>query len=66
MFSLGKLIWLIVIILVVWYVFKIIEKKNKNKKAKENPKNLEAFKCPFCGLWTSENNCSDKNCRGNK
>ncbi len=30
MLSLGKIFWLVVILLCVWYVFKIIEKRNQN------------------------------------
>ena len=63
MFSISKLFWLIIIILIVWYLFKIIEKKNKNSKSKNDPKNLEAFKCPVCGLWSSQKMCNDKNCQ---
>ena len=66
MFSLNKLFWLIIIILIVWYLFKIIEKKNKNLQKKNDPKNLEAFKCPVCGLWSSEQVCHNKNCKGKK
>ena len=63
MFSISKLFWLIIIILIVWYLFKVIEKKNNNSKGKKDPKNLEAFKCPVCGLWSSEKLCNDKNCQ---
>ncbi len=64
MFSINKLILLIIIILFVWYLFKIIEKKNKQQKVNQDPKNLEAFQCPTCGLWSSEKFCQDKNCPG--
>ena len=63
MFSISKLFWLIIIILIVWYLFKVIEKKNNKSKGKNDPKNLEAFKCPVCGLWSSEKLCNDKNCQ---
>ena len=32
MFSINKIIWLIIILAVIWYAFKFIEKKNKSKK----------------------------------
>lgn len=66
MFSISKLFWLIIIILIIWYLFKLIENKNKNKnknsKTKHDPKNLEAFRCPVCGLWSPQTICNDKNC----
>ena len=57
MFSIGKIFWLIIIIVSVWYIFKIIEKRklnfrNKNEnKADTNKKGIDAFKCEKCGLW---------------
>ena len=72
MFSLNKIIWLVVILLVVWYVFKFIEKKNKNSqknsdKDKFDKKNIDAFKCSVCGLWSTSTNqsCEKKNCPNN-
>ena len=70
MFSLNKIFWLIVILFVVWYVFKFIEKKNKTIKKKSNEyksekKNLDAFKCSVCGLWSTSENCNNDKCPTN-
>ena len=71
MFSLNKIIWLIIILVVVWYVFKFIEKRNKNnakdtKEERTEKKNLDAFKCSVCGLWsTDKSSCNNQNCPSN-
>ncbi len=71
MFSLNKIIWLVVILIAVWYVFRFIEKKNKytsSKKKSEdykNKKNLDAFECTVCGLWSTGNKCNNKDCSSN-
>ena len=73
-FSIPKLLVLFVIILVVWYFFKFIEKQNKlskNKKdnVKKNPDNDESkfkknevedlIKCPECGnYYASHSACT--------
>ena len=48
-FSFNKIFWLIIILLIIWYGFKFIEKRNKNlKKSKKNnddKENIEAFQC---------------------
>ena len=61
MLSVGKIFWLIIILIAVWYLFKIIEKrklnidKNNQKKENEdiNKKGIDAFKCDVCGLWST-------------
>ena len=64
-FSFNKIFWLIIILLIIWYGFKFIEKKNKNlKKSKKNnddKENIEAFQCKVCGLWSTES-CDNEKC----
>ena len=51
MLSVGKIFWLIIILIAVWYLFKIIEKRklniDKNNQKKENDdinkKGIDAF-----------------------
>ena len=70
MLSIGKIFWLIIILVAVWYFFKIIEKRklniDKNKQNKENDdinKNgIDAFKCDVCGLWSTGKKCNNKEC----
>ena len=70
MISVGKIFWLIIILIVVWYLFKIIEKRKLNidninqKKDKNdvNKKNIDAFKCDVCGLWSTGKKCNNKEC----
>ena len=65
MFSIGKIFTLILILLTIWYVFKIFGKKKKSNKHAD-PKKLDAYKCPSCGVWTFEKNCTNQNCSSNK
>ena len=70
MLSVGKIFWLIIILIAVWYLFKIIEKRklniNKNSHKKENDdinkKGIDAFKCDVCGLWSTGKKCNNKEC----
>ena len=70
MLSVGKIFWLIIILVAVWYFFKIIEKRklniDKNNQNKENDdinKNgIDAFKCDVCGLWSTGKKCNNKEC----
>ena len=70
MLSVGKIFWLIIILIAVWYLFKIIEKRklniDKNNKKKENDdtykKGIDAFKCNVCGLWSTGKKCNNKEC----
>ena len=70
MLSVGKIFWLIIILIAVWYLFKIIEKrklnidKNNQKKENEyiNKKGIDAFKCDVCGLWSTGKKCNNKEC----
>ena len=61
MFSIGKIFTLIIILLAITFIFKILSKKRKSSNEKD-PKNLDVSKCPICGVWTSEKNCSNNNC----
>ena len=70
MLSVGKIFWLIIILIAVWYLFKIIEKRKLNidksnqKKEKQdiNKKGIDAFKCDVCGLWSTGKKCNNKEC----
>ena len=68
MLSIGKVFWLVIILITVWYLFKIIEKrklnidKNKKKKNNMNKKGIDAFKCDICGLWSTGKKCNNKEC----
>jgi len=70
MLSVGKIFWLIIILIAVWYLFKIIEKrklnidKNSHKKENDdiNKKGIDAFKCDVCGLWSTGKKCNNKEC----
>ena len=44
MFSINKIIWLIIILAVIWYTFKFFEKKNKNSKKEFKKDNSEKKK----------------------
>ena len=70
MLSVGKIFWLIIILIAVWYLFKIIEKRkinidiNNQKKENDdiNKKGIDAFKCDVCGLWSTGKKCNNKEC----
>jgi hypothetical protein len=72
MLSVGKIFWLIIILISVWYLFKIIEKRklntDNNSQNKENDndninkKGIDAFKCDVCGLWSTGKKCNNKEC----
>ena len=70
MLSVGKIFWLIIILIAVWYLFKIIEKRklniDKNNQKQENDdinkKGIDAFKCDVCGLWSTGKKCNNKEC----
>ena len=70
MLSVGKIFWLIIILIAVWYLFKIIEKRklniDKNNQKKENEDinkvGIDAFKCDVCGLWSTGKKCNNKEC----
>ena len=70
MLSVGKIFWLIIILIAVWYLFKIIEKRKlnidkKNQKKENNDINkngIDAFKCEVCGLWSTGKKCNNKEC----
>ena len=61
MFSIGKILTLIIILLAITFIFKILSKKGKADKVKD-PKNLDVSKCPSCGVWTSEKVCTNNIC----
>ena len=68
MLSISKIFWLLLILVSVWYIFKIIEKrkiisKNNNKNNEDiNKKGIDAYKCNNCGLWSTGDKCNNKEC----
>lgn len=68
MLSLSKIFWLVIILLCVWYLFKIIEKRkvnSSNSKANSESnsrKGIDAYKCEKCGLWSTGDKCNNKEC----
>ena len=68
MLSLSKIFWLVIILLCVWYLFKIIEKRkvnSSNSKANgesNSTKGIDAYKCEKCGLWSTGDKCNNKEC----
>ena len=68
MLSLSKIFWLVIILLCVWYLFKIIEKRkvnssnNKAKGESNGRKGIDAYKCEKCGLWSTGDKCNNKEC----
>ena len=68
MLSLSKIFWLVIILLCVWYLFKIIEKRkvnSRNSKANSESnsrKGIDAYKCEKCGLWSTGDKCNNKEC----
>ena len=70
MLSVGKIFWLVIILIAVWYLFKIIEKRKnnldnnmqKNNNDNINKKGIDAFKCDVCGLWSTGKKCNNKEC----
>lgn len=68
MLSLSKIFWLVIILLCVWYLFKIIEKRkvnSSNRKANGESnirKGIDAYKCEKCGLWSTGDKCNNKEC----
>jgi len=64
MLSISKIFWLFIILVSVWYLFKVIEKRKLNTKNKEevNKKGIDAYKCENCGLWSTGDKCNNKEC----
>ena len=70
MLSVGKIFWLVIILIAVWYLFKIIEKRKlnldnntqKNDKDNIHKKGIDAYKCEVCGLWSTGKKCNNKEC----
>ena len=72
-FSLPKIILLIFVILVVWQIFKIVEKRNKlknnlsNSDERENENYESLIECKNCGNFYSKDEskvcpvCGEKN-----
>ncbi len=67
MLSLSKVFWLAIILLCIWYLFKIIEKRKVNSRnSKANSENnsrkgIDAYKCEKCVYGVLEINVIIKN-----
>jgi hypothetical protein len=68
MLSISKIFWLLIILVAIWYIFKIIEKRKtiskKNDKSQEDmsKKGIDAYKCNNCGCWSPGDKCNNKKC----
>ena len=68
MLSISKIFWLLIILIAVWYTFKIIEKRKSisknNDKSQEDmsKKGIDAYKCVNCGCWSPGDKCNNKKC----
>ena len=74
MFTVSKLIWLVVILLAVWNLFRIIEKrkslKDRNdsnpdtadKKADSDSEPIAAVYCSTCAIFTAGAGCDRADC----
>ena len=68
MLSISKIFWLLIILVSIWYIFKIIEKRKtiskKNDKSQEDmsKKGIDAYKCDNCGCWSPGDKCNNKKC----
>ena len=68
MLSVGKIFQILIILVSVWYIFKIIKKRKLNfrdkneNKSDTNKKGIDAFKCDKCGLWSTGDHCKNKEC----
>jgi hypothetical protein len=68
MLSISKIFWLLIILVAIWYIFKIIEKRKtiskKNDKSQEDmsKKGIDAYKCDNCGCWSPGDKCNNKKC----
>ena len=68
MLSISKIFWLLIILVAVWYTFKIIEtrktiSKNNDKSQEDmSKKGIDADKCDNCGCWSPGDKCNNKNC----
>jgi len=68
MLSISKIIWFLIILVAVWYTFKIIEKRKtiskNNDKSQEDmsKKGIDAYKCDNCGCWSPGDKCNNKKC----
>ena len=68
MLSISTIFWLLIILVAVWYTFKIIEKRKSisknNDKSQEDmsKKGIDAYKCDNCGCWSPGDKCNNKKC----
>ena len=74
MLSVGKIFWLVIILITIWYLFKIIEKRKlnsdmnsqKNDEDNINKRGMDAFKCDVCGLWSTGKKCNNQECSSSR
>ena len=68
MLSIGKIFWLLVILAIVWYGFKIVDKRKLKAKESNDHKNdvgtkgIDAFECKICGIWSPGDRCQNHKC----
>ena len=74
MFTISKLIWLAIILLVIWNFFRIIEKrqalKDKNdnntveteKKSNKKIEPVQTIYCSNCATFTDDKGCNQTDC----
>jgi len=66
--TIKNVLWLLIILVAVWYTFKIIEKRKSisknNDKSQEDmsKKGIDAYKCDNCGCWSPGDKCNNKKC----
>ena len=58
MLSIQKILVLLGILLIVWTIFKLFDKRSKNIKNKK-PHNV---KCAECGMWINGVRCENNDC----
>ena len=75
MFTVSKLIWLGIILLAVWNLFRIIEKRQTlkegnesnpdtaDKKADSDSEPIAAVYCSTCATFTAGTGCDRADCR---
>ena len=74
MFTISKLFWLFIILLAVWNLFRIIEKRQalkdrnddySNKESSESdaePEAIAAIYCATCGTFAAVEGCDRTDC----
>jgi len=63
MFTPQKILFLLLILVGVWFLFRVIEKRNKMGKSsrKDQGKTMDMTECSRCGRWVNAS-CKEDNC----